>query len=187
MKNSSLLTGGVFLCLFTLFLTAKAVSVYDFEMKDIDGKKVSLSQFKNKVVLLVNVASKCGLTPQYRGLQEIYDKYREKGFVILGFPANNFKEQEPGSDAEIKEFCRINYGVSFPIFSKISVLGEDIHPLYRFLTGKDTNPNFAGDIRWNFDKFLIDKNGVIINRFHPKIKPLDPELIKAIESALSSK
>jgi glutathione peroxidase len=157
-------------------------SIYDFEMTDINGKKVSLAQFKEKVVLIVNVASKCGLTPQYKGLQEVYSKYKDKGFVILGFPANNFREQEPGTNADIKEFCTINYGVEFPMFSKISVLGEDIHPLYRFLTGKQTNPEFPGDIRWNFDKFLVNKNGKIINRFHPKIKPQDPKLIEAIET-----
>jgi glutathione peroxidase len=104
--------------------------------------------------------------------------------VILGFPANNFLKQEPGTNAEIKEFCSVNYGVRFPMFSKISVLGEDIHPLYRFLTAAETNPEFAGKIRWNFDKFLVDKNGTIINRFHPKIKPQDPEVIKTIEAAL---
>ena len=177
----------VLFCFFSMFLTAGTASIYDFEMMDIDGKKIPLTQFKNKVVMIVNVASKCGLTPQYKGLQAIYNKYREKGFVILGFPANNFRQQEPGSNAEIKEFCSVNYGVQFPMFSKISVLGEDIHPLYRFLTAKETNPEFAGDIRWNFDKFLVGKNGALLSRFHPKIKPEAPELIKAIETAIDSK
>ena len=187
MKNTTTAAGitTVLFCIFNLLLMAgAAASIYDFEMVDIDGNKVSLEKFKGKVVLIVNVASKCGLTPQYKGLQEIYGKYQEKGFVILGFPANNFRQQEPGSNAEIKEFCTVNFGVQFPMFSKISVLGEDIHPLYKFLTAKETNPEFAGDIRWNFDKFLFDKNGAIINRYHPKTKPQDPELIKAIETAL---
>ena len=186
MKNAAgVVITAVLFCFFYLLLTAgTTASIYDFEMMDIDGNQVSLSQFKNKVILIVNVASKCGLTPQYQGLQEIYSKYRGKGFVILGFPANNFLKQEPGTNAEIKDFCSVNYGVQFPMFSKISVLGEDIHPLYRFLTGKETNPEFAGKIRWNFDKFLVDKNGTIINRFHPKTKPQDPDVIKAIEAAL---
>ncbi|UCH98721.1 MAG: glutathione peroxidase [Candidatus Aminicenantes bacterium] len=174
----------ILFCFFNLLIAGTTASIYDFEMIDIDGNKVSLEKFKVKVVLIVNVASKCGLTPQYKGLQEIYSKYLEKGFVILGFPANNFRQQEPGTNTEIKEFCTVNYGVQFPMFSKISVLGDDIHPLYRFLTGKDTNPKFAGDIRWNFDKFLVDKNGTIISRFHPKIKPQDPKVIDAIEAAL---
>ncbi|MGD2090516.1 MAG: glutathione peroxidase [Candidatus Aminicenantes bacterium] len=188
MKNTTTaaaITAVLFCFFFILALRAgTAASIYDFEMSDIDGNKVSLEKFKGKVILMVNVASKCGLTPQYKGLQEVYSKYREKGFVILGFPANNFLKQEPGTNAQIKEFCSVNYGVQFPMFAKISVLGEDIHPLYRFLTGTETNPEFAGKIRWNFDKFLVDKKGTIINRFHPKTKPQDPELIKAIETAL---
>jgi glutathione peroxidase len=187
MKNTIAATGimAVLFCFFNLLsMAGTAASIHDFEMLDIDGNKVSLEKFKGKVVLIVNVASKCGLTPQYQELQAIYSKYREKGFVILGFPANNFLKQEPGTNAEIKEFCSVNYGVRFPMFSKISVLGEDIHPLYRFLTAAETNPEFAGKIRWNFDKFLVDKNGTIINRFHPKIKPQDPEVIKTIEAAL---
>lgn len=160
-------------------------SIYDFRMTDIDGKEVPLKGYAGKVLLLVNVASKCGLTPQYEGLQEIYSKYRDKGFVILGFPANNFGGQEPGSNAEIKRFCSENYNVEFPMFAKISVLGDDIHPLYRYLTGKDTNPGFAGDIRWNFDKFLVDKTGRVIARFSPKTKPGDQEIVSAVEGALA--
>jgi len=163
----------------------KAKSIYDFEMTDIDGNKIPLQKFKGNAVMIVNVASKCGLTPQYKELQELYSKYKDKGFVILGFPANNFKEQEPGTNKEIKEFCTLNYGVQFPMFSKISVLGGDIHPLYRFLTQKETNPNSPGNIRWNFDKFLVDKNGDIINRFHPKISPLDKTITEAIETLLN--
>jgi glutathione peroxidase len=161
-------------------------TIYNFSLPDIDGKMIALGKYKSRVLLIVNVASKCGLTPQYEGLQKIYQKYREKGFEILAFPANNFLNQEPGSNLEIKEFCTANYGVEFPLFSKISVKGSDIHPLYRFLTAKETNPKFSGDIRWNFDKFLVDKRGRIIARFHPRVKPEDPQLIKAIEQALQA-
>lgn len=175
---------GIFISFCASLSASAPTSIYDFEMVNIDGQKVSLSQYKDIVVLIVNTASKCGLTPQYKGLQEVYDLFKDKGFVILGFPANNFKEQEPGTNTEIKDFCSVNYGVQFPMFAKISVLGEDIHPLYRFLTSEETDPQFAGDIRWNFDKFLVDKTGKIINRFHPKVAPQAPELIKAIEEAL---
>jgi glutathione peroxidase len=161
-----------------------ASSIYDFSLKDIDGKQVSLSQYRGKVVLLVNVASKCGLTPQYEALQGLYQKYQAKGFVILGFPANNFMGQEPGTEQEIKTFCSIKYNVTFPLFSKISVKGENIHPLYQFLTSKETNPEFGGDIKWNFNKFLVDKNGKIVARFEPQVKPDTPEVIQAIEKAL---
>jgi len=161
------------------------VSIYDFKMKDIDGKEISLEMFKGKVVLVVNVASKCGLTQQYEGLQKIYSKYKDRGFMILGFPANNFKGQEPGTDAEIKAFCSIKFGVAFPMFSRISVLGENMHPLYRYLTGVETNPGFSGDIRWNFDKFLFSKDGKPVGRFHPKAKPESEEVIRAIEKELN--
>jgi glutathione peroxidase len=160
-------------------------SMYDFTLKNIDGQDVKLDTYRGKVTMLVNTASKCGLTPQYEGLQTIYDRYRDKGFTVLGFPANNFMGQEPGTEKEIKEFCTLNYKVSFPMFSKISVKGEDQHPLYTFLTHKDTNPGFEGDITWNFEKFLADKNGKIVARFSPKTKPDDPEIIKAIEAELA--
>jgi glutathione peroxidase len=163
---------------------AGAASVYDFKLKDIDGKDASLSQYKGKVLLLVNVASKCGLTPQYEGLQSLYAKYKDRGFVILGFPANNFMGQEPGTNEEIKSFCALKYNVTFPMFSKISVKGSDIHPLYKFLTDKETNPDFGGDIKWKFNKFLVDKNGKIIARFEPQVKPDDPRMIQAVEKAL---
>lgn len=159
-------------------------SIYDFTMNDINGASVSLAEFKGKVILIVNVASRCGLTPQYKSLQEIYEKYREKGLVVLGFPANNFMEQEPGTDKEIKEFCSLSYGVQFPMFSKISVKGADIHPLYKYLTEAATNPGFAGEIRWNFDKFLIGGKGEMLKRFHPKTAPDAEEVVKAIEAAL---
>ena len=161
-------------------------SMYEFTMKDIDGKDVKLDAYKGKVVMIVNTASRCGNTPQYEGLQKIYDKYKDKGFVVLGFPANNFMGQEPGSDEEIKEFCTLNYNVSFPMFSKISVKGADQHPFYSFLTHKETNPGFDGDITWNFEKFLADKDGKIIARFTPKTKPEDPKVIEAIEKALGA-
>jgi glutathione peroxidase len=162
----------------------KMNSIYDFSLKDIDHKEVNLSQYRGKVVLVVNVASRCGYTPQYEGLQKVYMKYKDRGFVILGFPANNFMAQEPGTDEEIKTFCSAKYNVTFPIFSKISVKGDDIHPLYKFLTSKETNPEFSGDIKWNFSKFLIDKNGKIIARFEPKVTPESDPVIQAIEKAL---
>ena len=162
----------------------KMNSVYDFTLKDIDRKEVSLSQYRGKVVLIVNVASKCGFTPQYTGLQSLYSKYKDRGFVILGFPANNFMAQEPGTEEEIKTFCSTKYNVTFPMFSKISVKGDDMHPLYKFLTSKETNPEFGGDIKWNFSKFLVDKSGKIIARFEPAIKPESDPVIQAIEKAL---
>jgi glutathione peroxidase len=157
----------------------------DFTMKDLDGNDVPLEKFRGKVVLLVNVASRCGLTPQYAGLQALYDRYREKGLEILGFPANNFFRQEPGTDAEIRQFCSQNYGVTFPLFSKISVRGKDIHPLYAFLTSAETNPEFHGKIGWNFAKFLADRTGKVIARFEPSMVPESPPVTSAIEKALS--
>lgn len=156
-------------------------SMYDITVKDIDGNDVKLDTYKGKVLLIVNTASKCGLTPQYEGLQALYDKYKDKGLVVLGFPANNFMGQEPGTNEEIKEFCTLRYKVTFPMFAKISVKGEDQHPLYELLTGTD---GFDGDITWNFEKFLVDKDGKILSRFSPKVTPEDPEIIKAIEAAL---
>ena len=159
-------------------------SMYEFTMKDIDGKDVKLDAYKGKVVMIVNTASKCGLTPQYEGLQNLYDKYKDKGFVVLGFPANNFMGQEPGTEKEIKDFCSLKYNVNFPMFSKISVKGADQHPFYTFLTNKESNPGFEGDITWNFEKFLTDKNGKIIARFSPKTAPDAPEVVAEIEKAL---
>jgi len=161
-----------------------AKGVLDFSLKSIDGQETALRQFQGKVLLLVNTASKCGFTPQYKTLEEIYKRYKDRGLVILGFPANNFLWQEPGTDQEIKEFCLLNYGVSFPMFSKISVSGKDIHPLYKFLIDKETNPQFSGKITWNFTKFLIDRRGNIAARFQPKQVPDDPAVIAAIEKAL---
>lgn len=159
-------------------------SMYEFSMKNIDGQDVKLDSYKGKVVLIVNTASKCGLTPQYEGLQALYDKYKDRGFVILGFPANNFMGQEPGTEKEIKEFCTLKYKVTFPMFAKISVKGADQHPLYTFLTNAKSNPGFDGEITWNFEKFIADKSGKIVARFSPKTTPGDAEIAKAIEAAL---
>ncbi len=160
-------------------------TIYNFNITDIDGKKVNLGAYKNKVALVVNTASKCGNTPQYEALENIYDKYKDKGFVILGFPANNFGGQEPGTNEEIKEFCTLKYKVSFPMFAKISVKGEDQDAFYGFLTGEKAK--FPGDITWNFEKFLVNGNGEVIARFSPKTKPDAPEVIEAIEKALNEK
>ena len=165
----------------------KAKTIYDFTVKDIDGNDVKLKKYKGKVALVVNVASKCGYTPQYEGLQAIYEKYKAQGFVVLGFPANNFKNQESGTNAEIKEFCESKYKVTFPMFAKISVLGEDQEPLYKYLTSKETNPQYAGDITWNFNKFLVDKNGRILARFTSKDTPQSETVKQAIEKALAQK
>jgi glutathione peroxidase len=161
-----------------------AKSIYDFTMKDINGKDVGLSTYTGKVVMIVNVASHCGFTPQYEGLEKLYTTYKDRGFVILGFPANNFLSQEPGTDAEIKSFCLLKYNVTFPMFSKISVKGGDKYPLYKFLTEKETDPQFAGEITWNFNKFLLGRDGRIINRFGSRTKPEDKDVTQAIDAAL---
>lgn len=166
---------------------APAKNVLDFSLQSINGQETALNQFRGKVLLLVNTASKCGFTPQYKALEEIYKRYKDQGLVVLGFPANNFFGQEPGTDKEIAEFCQINYGVSFPMFSKISVRGKNIHPLYKFLVEKDTNPGFAGKVAWNFTKFLVDRQGNVVARFEPKKVPDDPAVIAAIEKALQEK
>ena len=159
-------------------------SIFDFTMKDIDGKDVALSAYQGKVLLVVNVASKCGFTGQYAGLEKLYKANADKGLVVLGFPANNFMGQEPGTEAEIKSFCTLTYGVTFPMFSKISVKGKDIHPLYAFLTSKETNPESAGAISWNFNKFLIGRDGQILGHYGSRTAPDDLELVQAIEQAL---
>jgi glutathione peroxidase len=159
-------------------------SIYDFTLKSIDGQSTSLKTYNGKVVLLVNVASKCGYTPQYTGLEALYEKYKDRGLVIVGIPANNFAQQEPGTNEEIKTFCTRKYNVTFPMMSKVSVLGDDQTPLYRFLTDKSSNPQFAGDIKWNFTKFLFDRNGKPVARFEPATTPDSPEVQAAVESAL---
>jgi len=162
-------------------------SLFKYKMKDIDGKEVKLGKYKGNVLLVVNTASKCGYTPQYEGLEATYQKYNAKGFYVLGFPANNFGGQEPGTETEIKEFCTSKYKVTFPMFAKISVKGEDQDPLYAYLTSKEKNPDFAGDITWNFNKFLIDRDGKIVARFSSKIKPESEEVSQAIEKYLAQK
>ncbi|MGA8671479.1 MAG: glutathione peroxidase [Terracidiphilus sp.] len=163
---------------------AEAHSIYDFAMKSIDGEQVSLKSYHGKVVLLVNVASKCGFTPQYAGLEAVYEKYKDRGLVIVGIPANNFAQQEPGTNEEIKKFCSNKYNVTFPMMSKVSVLGDDETPLYQFLTSKSANPQIGGDIKWNFTKFLFDRNGNPVARFEPAVKPDSPEVTAAIEATL---
>lgn len=158
-------------------------TMHQFSIKTIEGEDKPLKSFKGKVVLLVNVASKCGLTPQYEGLEELYRKYKHKDFVVVGFPCNQFAGQEPGTEKEIKLFCQSRYDVSFPLMSKIDVNGPTQHPLYEWLTGKEAK--FPGGITWNFEKFLISKSGEVITRFNPKTPPSDPSVISEIEKALS--
>lgn len=159
-----------------------AKSVHDFTLKNIDGQEIKLDTYKGKITLIVNVASRCGYTPQYEGLQAIYSKYKDQGFVVLGFPANNFGSQEPGSNEEIKSFCSLKYNVTFPMFAKISVKGADIHPLYQYLTSNEAG--FGGDVQWNFGKFLVDKNGKVIARFASGDDPEGSKVTQAIEQAL---
>jgi glutathione peroxidase len=161
-------------------------SVLDFTMKSIDGNDVKLDIYSGKVLLLVNVASKCGYTSQYKGLQSVYEKYEEQGLVVMGFPANNFFWQEPGTNEEIKTFCSTKYNVTFPMFAKISVKGGKIHPLYKFLTSKQTNPEFGGSISWNFNKFLVDRAGKVVARFSSKDEPESEKVVQAIEQALKN-
>jgi glutathione peroxidase len=161
-----------------------APGIYSFKLNSIDGQPASLGDYKGKVVLLVNVASQCGYTPQYAGLEALYRKYKDRGLVVVGVPANNFGAQEPGTNEEIKTFCSRNYNVSFPMFSKVSVKGDDETPLYKFLTGGEANPAVAGDIKWNFTKFLVDRNGKVIARFESKVTPESSDITGAIEAAL---
>lgn len=181
------------------------MSVYNFNVKKIDGQDASLKDYQGKVMLVVNVASKCGLTPQYEGLEKLYKNYREKGLVVLGFPANEFLAQEPGSNQEIQQFCTMNYGVDFPMFEKIIVKGEGQHPLYNYLT--NTKPQTTmkeggslisrlkekglltgkeNDIKWNFEKFLVNKKGEVVDRFSPELDPMDPVIVKAVERELAN-
>lgn len=171
-----------FLAMILPLLSVSAQGIYDFSMNDIDGKQVSLSEYKGKVVMVVNVASKCGLTNQYEGLEALYKKYKDKGLVILGFPCNQFMGQEPGTEAEIYEFCTLNYGVTFPMFAKIEVNGDGAHPLYSYLRKLLPGTGKKSDIEWNFAKFLIGRDGKPVERFHPKVKP--EEMVEAIEKLL---
>lgn len=158
-------------------------SIYNFKVKDIDGKEVALKDFKGKVLVIVNVASKCGYTKQYTDMQALHKEYKDKGVVMMGFPANNYGGQEPGTEAEIKEFCTLNYNVTFPMFSKVSAKGEDQHELFKYLTSLK-NPDFDGEIKWNFEKFIIGKDGKLLRRFRSKTSPTDDEFKKAVEEAL---
>jgi glutathione peroxidase len=160
-----------------------ASSIYEFTMKDIDGKDVPLSQYKGKVLLVVNVASFCGNTPQYEALEKLYEQNKDKGLVVLGFPANEFGQQEPGSNAEIKTFCTSKYNVTFPMFSKIVVKGEGEHPLYKWLT---QSAQYHDDIEWNFGKFVVGRDGKVVKRFNPKVKPDSPDLEASIQEALAT-
>jgi glutathione peroxidase len=161
-------------------------NIYQFTLNSIDGQPAPLAAYKGKIVLLVNVASRCGFTPQYTALEAVYEKYKDRGLVIVGVPANNFGGQEPGSNQEIKTFCSTKYHVTFPMMSKVSVKGDDQTPLYQYLTDKSSNPQTGGEIKWNFTKFLIGPDGRVITRFEPDVTPDSPQVESAIEKALSS-
>ncbi len=157
----------------------EATSIYDFKVKDIKGNEISLSKFKGSPILIVNVASKCGYTYQYESLEKVYQKYKSKGFKIVGFPSNNFGSQEPGTNEEIAKFCKLKYDVNFDMMAKISVKGEDKHPLYKFLTEQADK---KGEVGWNFEKFLIDKTGNVVDRFESSIEPNSDKVTKRLES-----
>jgi glutathione peroxidase len=182
MKIAILICG---LIMAQMCLAETSTSLYDIPLKDINGKPASLKAYKGKPILIVNVASKCGLTPQYSALESTYKKYKDQGLVVLGFPCNDFAGQEPGTNEEIKQFCSSKYDVTFPLFDKVHVKGPEQHPLYTALSG-DKSP-FPGDVKWNFGKFLIGKDGKILKRFEPQTKPDSEEVISAIESALAAK
>ena len=185
------------ICLLTLAALVAPLHAFDdkgdkkmggplgYTMKGIDGKDVDLAQYKGKVVLFVNVASKCGYTPQYEGLQKLYAAHEKEGLVVIGVPANEFGRQEPGSDEDIVKFCSSKYNVTFPMLSKVVVKGKGICPLYAFLTGKETDPKFAGDIGWNFEKFLVAKDGTVVGRFKSGVEPDSEELTSAIKAQLA--
>ena len=185
MKILILLILLVAVLIFQVISACAAESIYDLPLKDIDGKDTSLKPYQGKVMLIVNVASKCGFTPQYTALEALHQKYKDRGLVVLGFPCNQFGGQEPGTDAEIKQFCSSKYNVTFPMFDKIEVNGANRHPLYVMLAGRESP--FAGDIGWNFTKFLIGRDGKILNRYGSKVKPDSAEVTKAIEAALAAK
>jgi glutathione peroxidase len=159
-------------------------TLHDFTLRTLEGAERSLAEYSGKVALVVNVASKCGLTPQYEGLQRVHQRYEKRGFTVLGFPCNQFAGQEPGSEAEIRSFCTANYGVTFPLFTKLEVNGPGRHPLYAWLAAQDGAPEGPGDIKWNFSKFLLGKDGRVVARFDPRTDPEAPELSQAIEKAL---
>lgn len=163
----------------------KPVSVLDHHVKTIDGEEIALTKFQGEVLLIVNTASQCGYTSQYQGLEALHVKYKARGFRVLAFPSNDFGRQEPGSEAEIKAFCQAQYRVTFPLFAKTVVKGDGIHPLYAYLSAKDTNPRFAGDVSWNFAKFLINRKGEIVARFEPNEMPESETLVREIEASLA--
>ncbi|MGA8598422.1 MAG: glutathione peroxidase [Bryobacteraceae bacterium] len=171
-------------CMVLAVQVLSAASIYDYQLNSIDYERVPLRDFKGKVLMIVNVASRCGYTPQYAGLETLYRRYKNQGFVILGVPSNDFGQQEPGTDPEIKQFCRRQYDVTFPMMSKVSVAGNNPVPLYQYLTDKGQNPKTGGDIQWNFTKFLIARDGTILARFEPHVTPEDPALVSAVEHAL---
>ncbi|MGM0587543.1 MAG: glutathione peroxidase [Bacteroidota bacterium] len=160
-----------------------AEDIFAFTVKDIEGDEVNLAKYKGNVLLIVNTASECGYTPQYEGLQALYEEYKEQGFYVLGFPANNFGGQEPGTNTEIKQFCSVNFDVQFLMFSKISVKGEQQSPLFKYLTST-VNPDFTGEIKWNFEKFLISKDGKLLHRFRSPVEPMSKNITRAVEQAL---
>jgi len=174
-----------FLLLSVAMAFAAGKSVYDFTLNSIDGPTASLGAYKGKVLMVVNVASRCGYTPQYSALESVYEKYKDRGPVIVGVPANNFGAQEPGTNEEIKTFCTRKYNVQFPMMSKVSVKGSDITPLYQYLTDSSANPTTGGEIKWNFTKFLFDRNGNVVARFEPDVTPDSPQMVAAIEKALA--
>lgn len=169
---------------FGALVSDSAQTVYQFNMQTIDGKEKSLAEYKGKVLLIVNTASKCGYTPQYEGLEELYQTYKDQGLVVLGFPANNFGGQEPGSDAQIKQFCSSNYGVTFPMFSKISVKGNDMHPLYQFLADENKNGAVDGAPRWNFHKYLVNKEGEVVASYPSGTTPMSKKLTTKVEELI---
>ena len=183
MKTIALVATLTFLAAMTSLATTN--SIYDLKLKDIDGKEVQMSDYQGKALLIVNVASKCGYTKQYAGLEALYQKYKDQGLVVLGFPCNQFGGQEPGSNAEIKQFCSTKFNVTFPMFDKIDVNGKDRAPLYTLLAGKDSP--FPGDIKWNFNKFLVGRDGTIVKRFDSKVAPDAVDLTSAVDSALAKK
>jgi glutathione peroxidase len=163
---------------------AQARTIYEVDLPRLDGKPAKLSEYTGQVVLAVNVASKCGNTPQYAGLEHLYEKYSAQGFTVLGFPCNQFFGQEPGSAETIAEFCRLNYGVTFPLFTKLDVKGDNQHQLYTILTETPDDEGKAGDVKWNFEKFLVGRDGRVVRRFRPKVQPEDPQVVEAIEKLL---
>jgi glutathione peroxidase len=171
-------------CICAAAQALSAASIYDYQLNSIDFDAVPLRDFKGKVLMIVNVASRCGYTPQYAGLEALYRQHKAEGFVIIGIPANDFGQQEPGTDPEIKQFCRRKYDVTFPMMSKVSVAGNNPIPLYRYLTDKSQNPKTGGDIQWNFTKFLIGRDGTVLARFESRVAPEDPALVTAVQNAL---